>query len=254
MAVDYPGKVEWVHMKVVSECKNILMKARDQATRCLCYAKGVGEANNPVCIFHHIPKCGGTSIRYALKNWFSILNDSRYGYGEDILSPIKLKKLPPRCCVCGHFEVPGQGLFDRYPECMEGKQYPVFTFLRDPFEIKVSLFHYEQKRGLSVPDIETHMFDRKNYLADMLGIRTKDDISVILDRYIFVGLVEQVQLSFDLLAKILGRGSVQVPVKNVTPRDVGTIKDYCFDKFVQENALDYAIYQYAQQRLSEENS
>ena len=38
---------------------------------------------NPVYIFHHIPKCGGTSLSYILNKWFVVVRD--YRKNPDIL-------------------------------------------------------------------------------------------------------------------------------------------------------------------------
>jgi len=211
-------------------------------------------------VFHHIPKCGGTSVFSALGGWFNVILDYRnytaelpphvvLNYGNltgEISPPIKLDTLLPTDCLCGHFEVDGNYLHQRYPEILRSRKYKVFTFVRDPLELKISLYYYEKKLGVNDGmTLEESLFTRSNYMADRFPC-TFDNYLEVLDRYFFIGVVEFAQESMDKLANLLGKPRLQLSYENKSQRDVqcDNLSAEIIDKFKKENKLDYLIYHY----------
>ena len=88
-------------------------------------------------IFHHLPKCGGTSIVSIIDQWFIQVRDYQ-DWGEDAASfdksKLDLSKYDERHCLCGHFEREDIHLHQRYPEVINNPVHRMFTFIRDPLE------------------------------------------------------------------------------------------------------------------------
>lgn len=208
---------------------------------------------SPVYVFHHIPKCGGTSLNQALAHWFTVIPDYRMGYTDQYPPKTDVSKLRSTHCLCGHFEMEGQFLHQRYPEVLQGDRFRLFTFIRDPLELQLSLFRYVQIHNPK-PNrtLENHLALRPNYIASLLPA-TAENYKDVLDRYFFIGLLEQGQESLDLLAQKIGKPSQTLPYVNETrsPHSQKEIplSDEAIARFHQENALDYLIYQYCLERF-----
>ena len=96
----------------------------------------------------HIPKCGGTSFKEALKVWYGGNLFFHYFDEKNNLMPqkIKLKSWNRNdyikyVCIHGHFNHKrGFGVDDYYPNIKQA-----ITFLRDPAEIALSVFFYNHR-------------------------------------------------------------------------------------------------------------
>jgi hypothetical protein len=210
-------------------------------------------AKNRICVFHHIPKCAGTSVVNVLGRWFFVKEDYRAFADGDwhANKRIDLDRLGNRHCLVGHFDYPGVYLHHRYPEVLSDHRYFLFTFFRDPLATKLSLFRYEKQSGV-IPDmtLEEHLLTRDNYIANCLPCNSVN-VEEILGRYDFIGVTEHIDESFRQLAKRLGRKLIAIPRLNTTqevPHDI-QLTPQLIEEFRQHNALDYRIYRYAVQRL-----
>lgn len=199
----------------------------------------------PIYIFHHIPKCGGTSLLTVLENWFLTIKDYRIGETLNYPRKVNINKLRSGHCLCGHFELDGNYLYQRYPEALNSDKYKMFTFVRDPLDIQMSLWRYEKKKNTNrAKSIEEHLLLRPNYLANRFPA-TKDNYKSVIDRYFFVGILEDYQSGIDLLAHLLGKKVQKVPWVNQTKNtEVVELPKSVVARFKQENALDYLIYNY----------
>lgn len=206
-------------------------------------------------IFHHLPKCGGTSIVSIIDQWFIQVRDYQ-DWGEDAASfdksKLDLSKYDERHCLCGHFEREGIHLHQRYPEVINNPVHRMFTFIRDPLELKCSLYYFlkGQNKIAASSELNKHVMNNPNYIAGVMGCDI-ENFRTILDRFFFIGLTEELQKSVDCLARMIGRPSMTVPVLNTSPRHskAQEMNDAEIAHFKEINYLDYAIYEYCQQRF-----
>ncbi|MBW4653141.1 MAG: sulfotransferase family protein [Kaiparowitsia implicata GSE-PSE-MK54-09C] len=214
---------------------------------------------HPVYVFHHLPKCGGTSLLSALDQWFSVIKDYRAGWTSRYPNPVDLETLRSANCLCGHFELEGYHLHQRYPQVLKSDHYRVFTFIRDPLQVRLSLYRYEwQHRELlphiqKAPVLEDHLLQRPNYLASIFPV-TWETYQSVLDCYWFIGSLEQAQTSLNALARRMGKPSQPMPLLNATQNYAPTSDEIMVSpklaaQFREVNALDYAIYDYCQKRF-----
>ncbi|MCF6171892.1 MAG: sulfotransferase family protein [Bacteroidales bacterium] len=201
-------------------------------------------------VFLHIPKCGGTSVRKALSNWFSFfVRDTHFSTNSKEFkypNPIKgIERLPSNFCLTGHFNVPGGFLFQRYPIVFEDQSFKVFTFIRDPFSHKLSQWNYlSYKRHYSFDKkFEEYILDETNYFARLLGCN-ENNFKERIDQFFFVGITEEIQLSMDILANKLGKKKVVIQHKNVSPKKETAIDNKLLERFKQIRSLDYKVYNY----------
>jgi len=178
----------------------------------------LGQKNNTKrkrYIFHHMPKCAGTSAVDALTRYFVILKDYHVGwssidkpnvYQKYCANPKNLDKIEPYQILVGHYLTEKSFFHQRYPN-WEEKEYQVFTFFRDPLEQRISLYYYEMRnnRFSDSEPIEKHLLqNHKNYIARILPCDDSNYMEV-LKRYFFIGIVEEYQESFDKLSQLIGK-------------------------------------------------
>lgn len=215
--------------------------------------KHVGMA---IHVFHHIPKCGGTSGRRAFTKWFRVIDDYRAAVSPEatetfLNNKLDLSALDEQCLLRGHFDLPGAHLYQRYPEILSDARYRLITFVRDPLEVAQSYYFYRRAT------LDAYEFDRlsgqvgalDNYVASIFPC-TEENYKAVIDRYFFVGLTECLQESFDILARMLGQERVLLTVENAFPRDEVLTEDEVL-RFKQKNKLDYKLYAYCRERFEQ---
>ena len=212
------------------------------------------STDEPVTVFHHIPKCGGTSLMAVLGRWFEVRRDYRQGWVQEFGPPLDLGALDGRHCLCGHFDAPGAGLDGRYPQVRASARYRVFTFVREPLALVLSLYRYEGLLGLRRDDVlERYLMEHAGFLAAALGA-TADTWRPVLDRYFFIGVLERFDESVNRLAHRLGKPRVALPRLNTTDPygrapHIRRLSPQAIDGFRQASRIDYAIYQACVQRF-----
>lgn len=220
------------------------------------------DPSNPL-VSLHIPKTGGTSLRKILEAWFP--NDHlKFHYRDGKSKPIS-HEIGPGDCVHGHFNSYRElGVLEYYPDV---DQY--LTFLRDPFDRFVSQWHYLNKMrslGMSVPALENipsfkYWLDLRSdeqhagnnsfsflchFPVDVVSVPAIK--SVINNSFIFIGIMENFQLSVQQLSKILNKRYIDVPHENA--RDIR--KD---DLLVWRNTYEskfndeYEIYEFSKSMM-----
>lgn len=232
---------------------NLLHRVGNLARAAVRESSALFSPADPVYVFHHIPKCGGTSLNEVLDEWFVTRKDYRVGWSTTYPDPVDLGKLRSCHCLCGHFEVEGYFLHQRYPEVLTSPRYRLFTWVRDPLAVQLSLFRYEKAHDqLKAPTLEEHLRFRTNYVAERFQA-TDENYREVIDRYFFVGLLEEAQLSLDVLAALVHRPFRRLPWVNVssgTRKERGDeLSERALAEFRERNALDYRIYEYCGERF-----
>ncbi len=209
-------------------------------------------------IFHHIPKCAGTSAVDALSNWFIVVKDYPPGwsdrnnskvYEKFCSSPKKINKLKDYHLLAGHYHVKNSFLHQRYPIFLEDRHYRIFTFLREPLELQISLYYYEIRNKIIPSDesLEKRLLLRKNYIAAIIPC-DEFNYKEKLDYYFFIGLVEKYQESFDKLAELLDKPKLKLKTYNESLRTKRKLSQNFISQFKELNQLDYQVYNYAKKK------
>jgi len=209
----------------------------------------------PRFVFHHLPKTGGVSVRRGLAYWFCRFPDYRPRTDPgDFLSPritpdpVDLTRLRAWDCLVGHFDEPGIYLHERYPEVLRSREWFLFTFVRHPLQLQLSLYSWEKKKGkdFGIHELQEELLKRPNYLAHRIPCDESDWESV-LRRYDFVGTTGDLQGSMDRLADLLDVPYVEMLHLNRSRSraDIPRFEDGFLEEFERRNGVDYAIYGYA---------
>lgn len=210
-------------------------------------------------IFIHVPKCGGTSFRSTMEEWFQKKLYRHYFNNKRGSLPRRhrLKKFlsdgfREGVCIYGHFNTfRGFGIADYYPEVDQ-----FLTILRDPFEIAVSAYFYMKKHESDVWDKSRVPTDSlEDYLMRMTPNILNhfpfdldmDNYRDILERYfIHVGITEDMQTTAKVIARKLGMPPpADLKVRNRTKRS-GEVPSHLKDAFMEKHPLEYALYRFAQ--------
>ncbi|MEM7593217.1 MAG: hypothetical protein AAF383_17175, partial [Cyanobacteria bacterium P01_A01_bin.83] len=157
--------------------------------------------------------------------------------------------------LVGHYHLEDSYLPQRYPNCLENKHYQIFTFLRDPLELQISLYYYEirNKRITSDACLEQRLLLRKNYIAARIPC-DESNYREKLDYYFFIGLVEEYQESFDKLAELLEKPKLKLKTYNDSLQPKQKLSPEFISEFKELNQLDYQIYTYAQKKYEASTS
>jgi hypothetical protein len=217
-------------------------------------AARAAAAGAPRYLFHHLPKSGGTSLKSALGQWFTVVADYRAPRATETPPPLALDRLGPGDLLAGHFAADDMPLAARYPETADPTRWRRFTFLRDPLETALSdYFFTRRKRTQFDPSYSAPTLGA--YLADYPGLFlrhfecTADTWPEVLQSYWFVGTLDRIDDCLGWLARSLGRPALPpLPRSNETLRDA-TPSPQDIARFRARMAVEYAIYDQVQRDL-----
>lgn len=209
----------------------------------------------PAYFFHHLMKCGGTSLHEILTNWFNLEFDQlETNINRDNFLKYKynLDNLLSDSCITGHFQYNGIYLHQRYPEIFErNNEFKIFTFIREPLQVRISHYYYLKGKGIFDFELCDYLLVDNNFLASLFPC-DENNYKEVLDRYLFIGIVERMQESMDKLADILNKRKLKVPVVNVSVKD--SQRDFITPEFIKEfkelNKLDFLIYDYCVEKFN----
>jgi hypothetical protein len=205
----------------------------------------------------HIPKCGGSSLKEVLKEWF---NDRLFFHYYDLKNnkmPPKIKtrnlfyRYVPDICIHGHFnKFDGLGVKEYYPNIDQA-----ITFIRDPLEVQLSVFYYrhqQDKQGLfnrsgkpmnltlDIDEfLETSTPYIHNFFPDDFNVETFE--KYINNYFIHIGIIEDYQNSLNILADKLNKPRIKVPHINSSER-FSKPSESSIKKFKEKCKWEYEIY------------
>jgi len=205
----------------------------------------------------HIPKCGGTSLKEVLKEWFGNRLFLHYYDLKNSKMPqrIKTRKLffgnISGICIHGHFNKnEGFGINEYYPDTKQA-----ITFLRDPLEVQLSVFYYRHQQDklglfnrsgkpknltLDVDEfLETSTPYINNFFPDDFNAETFE--KYMNDFFIHIGIIEDYQNSLNILADKLNKPRIKVPHINSSER-FSTPSESSIKKFKEKCIWEYEIY------------
>ena len=206
-----------------------------------------------IYFFHHIPKCGGKSLREILKHWFIIIKEPTFYPYRRYFPKYNLNRISGNFCITGHFNIRGIPLALHYPEVFNSNRYRVISFLRDPLDRCISGYFFALKKGEKIDSITERLVGCTNCYAVLFNCN-EDNYKEVLDKYFFIGIMEEYSASIKLLFRLLGIDSIpDIPIKNKTARDsrINKITDEIISEFKRENYLDYLIYDYCYEKFSD---
>jgi hypothetical protein len=152
-------------------------------------------------------------------------------------------------CVHGHFDHGrGYGLPYYYPEI---DQY--FTILRDPFDLVVSMYFFAKGRSArgqfwfrgepvdlrdQFPNVESYVRTYPYWLFNHLpqDITLANYEEKLEDRFVYIGIFEDLQTSIDNLGLVLGKPQTQLPKFNVSTY----VYQYALEHYREPNVMPEA--------------
>jgi hypothetical protein len=156
-----------------------------------------------------------------------------------------------RDLLCGHFDVPGCRLWERYPEAAD-REVRRIAFLRDPLDRAVSEYFFARKTGvmdLRGETLDAHLEATADPVARYLA-PDPADAPQALAGYWHVGTVETLDRDIAALLGRVGAGP-GIPARvNATPRPQFDLPNDVVDRFRARNAIDYALHAMAVRRSS----
>ncbi len=222
--------------------------------------------DNSAYVFHHIIKCGGSTVFNHLNKWFQVESDYRsyitpdeFLLFKDVNTYNKYKlnteNFTSDMCMVSHFDTMETYIHLRYPEVIQEKnKFKLFTFVREPLDLRISLYYFtfkgEDTKNLSLKDfLKSH----SNLLSNQFPC-DENNYKEVLDRYFFIGLVEKMQESFDKLGDLIGKKRIILSVDNKSDKDpqleeLKNDTDFV-NEFRERNFLDYLVYNYSKEKYS----
>jgi hypothetical protein len=207
-------------------------------------ALGTAEAAQTqpeILIFHHVPKCGGTSFTSLLRNYFgnNFIEINSAADWRTCERFVRDRAHAKRICAAGHDAL---GVH----ELAQGRKVRYVTLLRSPWQRFISAINFRVGYGAHVDRIE---IPRNNLVANFSEHRSLAEAKETLDRWFeSVGLLERYDDSIRLFAHQL-----QLPPRfehSNKSRDwrTSTLTDLR-PRFDEKNQDDLAFYEYARARF-----
>jgi len=214
----------------------------------------------PAYIYHHLMKCGGTSVTMALQDWFKLeldhidVGSHKIELNHYLKFKLNLEVINSDSCIVSHFHFDGTFLHQRYPEVLNpNNNFRIFTFVREPLALRVSLYYFERKRG-GFKNLTLKSYIKSsgtNFLAKLFPC-DESNYKEVLDRYFFIGITEKMQESIDKLGKLINGKKIVVPMVNTSQKDkqLEELGPEYIDNFKEKNKLEYLIYDYCLEKFN----
>lgn len=210
-------------------------------------------------LFHHMPKCGGTSFVDFLRSIFRVHPD--YVGADHVQQPERfeafkraprdLTQLKATDCIVGHYNLRGIKLDERYPD-LELLPHRKFSILREPIEAAASGIRYGIKQGwlaaeTSEDEHVERIFRRANYFANTFGISDPSQVDQVFKKYWFIAPLDRIQHAVKILETETQKIGKPLEIRNQTSRDHRIeLPQWAIDDFRNRSELDYMLYDRAQ--------
>lgn len=228
------------------------------------------RARNPLLVFQHIPKTAGTSLTQEMAMTFPPYKNIHITYTPETVATDDamadainafLPEHPERRfrSASGHFNPPHvRMLRDAIPYAS------FFTVLRDPVARMVS--HYRYSTSPAHPPYEAFLKDfptiehfvaspgHQNFMWKRVrgSELTTQALDQVMNRFLFIGLVEDLQLHFEVLSGLFGCPKIIATRANVTKSESAPKVEITPDlrEWIEEtNPADVAFYRAVKTRL-----
>jgi len=207
--------------------------------------------------FNHIPKTGGTTLRYMLYEYFGgdnlypnaleyfIKNKGQYliwdefeKRGKDIVRNNTL--------LMGHYDIKPLSLYPVSPK--------VFSFFRDPIDCVISSINYNRIRGrrysnMTIDEIlENELWREGSMQAKHMGYNRKEpnlpEVLKNIENLNCIGIAEQFERSVNLLNIEFSWNLKMVRSKNISKK-INSITESQLEKINEAIGVDRQVYNFA---------
>lgn len=223
---------------------------------------------NPIFIFNHIPKCGGSSLKHVLVKNFRIyaeypphelhFKDSKILELEILkfkTNRINYHQIKSWELISGHYHNLGYEITQRFPDLYTNPRIYLITFLRDPLLHRLSMYVYSRKKDLAfVRDlsIKEYVFKEINFFGKALNCDL-GNYRDVMNKYFFVGITEYYKESLNQLKSQLNLVSYGEPPHVNRTDSISYLNLFSEEEIFQFktlNQLDYCIYNYGIELLN----
>jgi hypothetical protein len=204
-------------------------------------------------IFMHVPKCGGVSVQYILKEWFGCryIRPSHEGFRQLTGDP---RLVGGPSCIHEHFSIYRNQLEAVYPGARQ-----LFTVLRDPFDMLLSLYSFGLQRAGPTLAKECGSLDafldrclQRRDVASLFSWLPKrspnETLADYANRFMLIGTTDRLSQTMDILADAVQMPRAIVETKNKSSRHDIKVPDRR-DEFRQFLANEYALYEMARDAI-----
>lgn len=210
---------------------------------------GVEEKLPVVCIFNHIPKCGGSTLTHFLRRSFPSVHNVRHD-GDTVRVLTELNQSPPKedTLIAGHF-VWGMREGLAFPHILKR-----ITMLREPYSLFKSYFSYHHKRYNTPMPVGEYLLLHYdvNPLCQHLG---GGDLELAKHRlkheYTAFGIMEHYNSSVALFAQELSIPLYAFDVVNVSNSKALELPQIVENYFRERNQDDIELYRWACEEFAE---
>lgn len=241
---------------------------------------GDSPAEKPALIYHHIPKCGGTTVRQAIKrnvDFNKMLKYHTYIWGntaENVKHTYGMNKDYVKA-LHGHF------VYKHYESFLNDDIYDFFqtTLVRNPISKVVSTYYYIKEdpkfKGLELRKLcehislkqfvdvnpklhggayeHTHNYTLKWFTGDRESINKGKEM---LDKFDVVGTLDDLEGFINLIGKKRGwqemKETYDTHNRTKSKPSMDEITDEIKEKIAENNQKDMELYEYAKEKFNEE--